>query len=204
MDTKEFYSILDIDSPKEFIYYDNYAAMIESEEDIPFGLLYDLFENADEEDLLNLTDNYFGELLEDVPDEEEDFYILIENIGMCLMGILKSADDEKISKFTEEIVKFREWFTARPELIVEDCETGERDELTVRQAITRYNAEAIMGDESRFYFDTMLDYDIDEYVYTINLGSEDDIDYDPDDDYQYRDEDDEESLLKENYIYDDY
>ena len=46
-----------------------------------------------------------------------------------------------------------------------------------------------MGDESRYFFDAMLDYDIDEYVFTINLGSEDDIDYDTDQDYHYKDED---------------
>ena len=103
MDSKDFYRQLDIDNPQEFIYYDNYAAMIESEDEFSFSLLYELFENAGQDDLLNLTEGYFSDLLEDFPDDEEDLYILVENIGRCLTGILSSADDDRISKYTDEI-----------------------------------------------------------------------------------------------------
>lgn len=204
MDTREFYDRLDISGPQEFAYYDNYAALMESEEEFSYELLYGLFDNVNEDELIKLTEGYFAELLEDVPEEQEDFYILIENIGRCLAGILKSREDDRIAKYTDEVLKFRDWYCFRDDVVVEDCQTGARDRLSVRGAITRYNAEVIMSEESRFFFDEVMDYELDEYVFTLNADYTDDSEYD-DNEYEYRDDDDDdENLLKENYIYDDY
>ncbi len=190
MDTREFYRILDIDDADGFVYYDNFAALAESEEDIPYDLVYDLCLKADEKTLADLCDDYFAELLEEIPADQEDLYILTENIQMGLKGILEGGDEDRIARYAEELMKFREWFTLRRNVAVEDVATGSREEMSVRGAVVRYNAEQYMDEESRFFFDDALDYDLDEYVFTVKIDK--DYDYEPsdedDDGYDRRDD----------------
>ena len=64
MDLNELFEIVDIDSTEDFKYFDNFAALMESDEYIPGEVMYELFAEVDTGVLSELTDNYFEDIME--------------------------------------------------------------------------------------------------------------------------------------------
>ena len=57
MDKEKLYELLDIDTPTDFQYFENLAALLECEEDIEEQVLYSLVEEVDKQVLSDLIYN---------------------------------------------------------------------------------------------------------------------------------------------------
>jgi hypothetical protein len=87
MSLETLLAVADADSPVEFSYFEQYAAILESDEDIPIEDFFAFFSVARPSSLSELTESYFEELLEALPDDQTELYTLVSNIGRNLAGI---------------------------------------------------------------------------------------------------------------------
>ena len=71
MNREQLYEYLDIDTPADFEYFENMAALLECEEDIHYEEVCALIEDVDKDNLAMLIDNYFEELSDFYPDGDD-------------------------------------------------------------------------------------------------------------------------------------
>ena len=95
MDLNELFEIVDIESAEDFKHFDNFAALMESDDYIPAEVMYELFAEVDTDVLSELTDNYFEDIMEGVPEEEAELFTLLDNIKRVLKGYAENTDDER-------------------------------------------------------------------------------------------------------------
>lgn len=178
MNYYELLELLDIAEPSEFDCFEEFAELIENEDDIEDEALYRLLNGCEGETLTILIENYFEEILESLPDEETDVYVLLENIKRSLIGKLMMGEDSDYNALCDEIQRFREWFSMDNSVECENIETGEVQYLPVRDAITLARVERLDGDEHRYDFQSAMNYEIDEYVlnYSGVYGLSEDMD----------------------------
>lgn len=165
MDRERLYEILDIEEPAEFDYFENMAALLECEENIEYDELYGLLHEVDKENLAMLIDNYFEEISDFMPEDDADFYLKIDQIRRSLVGLAKGSDDENVlGGLTEELDRFRRWYSAESEVLCKDIETGKEEVYSLRDALALSRLEKLDGDKYSYDFDRCRDYDLDDYV----------------------------------------
>ena len=175
MDKEALFDLLDMESGKDFQYFENMAELLESDEDIDEDVLYELLEDVDLEAFAELAENYFDQLEEAVPDEETDFYTLVENIKRIISGLADdaSAEDDSNSqsdmllRLASEIVKFRNWYNDTDNVECINSESGESQMLPVRDALILDRAEKLGGPAYELNFQQAKDYDLDDFVMTF-------------------------------------
>jgi hypothetical protein len=181
---------LDIDSGKDLAYFEQYAELVECEDYIAPEALSQVFEEVESDALAELTDGYFDELLESVPDEETELYTLLQTIGRALSGLtLMPEHDEATAGYADEFLKFRTWYASESEVRCEKIDPDNMTEetvVTLMHALALHRAQHLSDDEYVFDFSDALDYPIDEYAVMLeNLPEEDE---DPEEAYDDRDE----------------
>lgn len=165
MDKTQFYRILDIDSPDEFIYYENVSSLLEEDDFIEENLIVDLFRNIDMSVLSESTENYFEEFLKNIPDEETSLYITAESIKRGLTGMIQEdPDEDSIRVLAQEIVRFRKWYVQ--DALVFDKTSG--TEISVRDARYNIQASAYIDEVCDYDFRLACDYEIDGYDIRIS------------------------------------
>jgi hypothetical protein len=178
MEYEELLSLLDIDSGKDLAYFEQYAELVECEDYIAPEALSQVFEEVESDTLAELTDSYFDELLESVPDDETDLYTLLQTIGRALSGLsLMPEHDEATASYADEFLKFRTWYAFESEVRCEKIDPDDATEeivVSLMHALAMYRAQHLSDDEYVFDFSDALDYPIDEYAVMLeNLPDED-------------------------------
>lgn len=160
MDKTIFYTLLDIDKAEDFEYYENFAALMESDEYIENNLIKDLLSDVDLEKFVDLMDSYFEELLKIVPDKETDLYITVESIKRALCGMVDSGTaKEDLGILADELQRVRKWFVH--DLLAFDMNTAE--EVSVRDAIYNTVAAKYLNKEANYDFRLACNFEIDGY-----------------------------------------
>jgi len=164
MDKVRLYRILDIDSPDEFLYYENLSALLEEDEYIEENLIKDLLRSIDKERLAEHMDSYFEEFLRHLPDNESDLYIMVESIGRAFNGLIyDNMSEADIDALTTELSKFRKWY-------VHDTNAYDRingSETSVRDARYDIAAAKLLGEDAEFDFRKALDYELEGFSVRI-------------------------------------
>lgn len=191
MNYEDLLSFLDMDDASEFVYFEQFAELIESGDDISLDAIKQLVNGADEGVLAELTEGYFDDLLKFVPDDEAELYTLLQNIGTTLSALAQSEEqveddsDSDSNTYAEELYKFRNWYIADSCVIRIDREENSQTEIPLMEALTNYRVRNFVEDEYEYDFSDSLDYPLDEYIVSLaSLTEEDD-----------EDEDDDESIL---------
>ena len=196
MDLNELFEIADIDSAEDFKYFDNFAALMESDEYIPNEVMYELFAEVDTDILSELTDNYFEDIMEGVPEEEAELFTLLDNIKRVLKGYAENTDDERsMVLFTDEVSRFRNWYNFDTDVECQSRKDGSTRTVPVREALVLYRIEKLRADEYMYDFSQCLDYPLDEYVVSFTSDAEGDTGYEPGNE--------EEELLNSDFLFDD-
>ena len=99
---KQLMKILEIAEPEEFEYFENMADLIECEYTISDAAIANLFRYVDGETLAELIENYFSDILEHLPENQDEIYLLINNIGMNLIGLAKKRKRSIISRYLQK------------------------------------------------------------------------------------------------------
>lgn len=157
MDKTTFYNILNIDSPDEFVYFENLAALLEEDNYIEANLVKDLLKDVDMELVAESTENYFEEFLKAIPDNETSLYITVEAIQRAFVDMMTeemNADD--ISLLADEIVRFRKWY-------VQDTlayDNIKKEEVSVRDARYDIQAAKLLGEKTDIDWRNAYDYEV--------------------------------------------
>ena len=196
MDLNELFEIVDIESAEDFKFFDNFAALMESDDYIPAEVMYELFAEVDTDVLSELTDNYFEDIMDGVPEEEAELFTLLDNIKRVLKGYAENTDDERsIVLFTDEVFRFRNWYNFDTDVECQSRKDGSTRTVPVREALVLYRIEKLRADEYMYDFSECLDYPLDEYVVSFTSDADGDTGYEPGNE--------EEELLNSDFLFDD-
>jgi len=196
MNLEELLAILDIDSPSELVYFEQFADLMEQPHDIPYETLATLIEGMDSEALSEMIEGYFDDIMKFVPDGEGELYTLLQNISTTLVSLAGSTEDDSAHVFAEELYKFRSWYMFESSVLTKDLAEGIEREIPLMEALTAYRVQNFTDDDYLFDFTDALDYHLDEYIVSLSSLSADNYDdgdeYDGsyEEDEDYRDPDD--------------
>lgn len=169
MDFEELLELLDIDSPDEFGYFEHFAALVECDEEIPYDLLFKILADTEAETLIDLTDNYFEDVLQGMPEDAIDVYTLLGTIRQALVGLAKnsSSREERIA-YVDELYKFRNWYIFDSVVHLKRFSDNVKKDVTVSEALSLYRLEKLNEDQYHYDFSDCMDYEIDEYTISID------------------------------------
>lgn len=193
MNLKELMDILDIEEPEEFEYFENFADLVENENNISDEILFQLFKKTDFNNIAEIIQNYFEDIMNNIPDSIADFYTLMDTIKRVLVGLMASnGDDNTVANFAEEVNRFRKWYSIESKVECVNIKTEEKTVVSIRDAIVNAKLEALNGDKYRYDFSDCLDYELDEFIMrygSISVEEEENLE--------------DESLIDNGYVYDD-
>lgn len=165
MNKEKIYELLDIDSPRDFIYFENFANLIECDEELDFVALVELFKNVEKPSLCQVMGEYFDYILENIPDDENEIYTVLDNVKRCLIGMASSnLDDTEIANFTSEIERFRKWYNLETSVFIKNLATFEEKEHNLRDALVYPVLEKLEGGSYQYDFSRCENYKMDEYI----------------------------------------
>ena len=144
MERDRLFEKLDIDSPEEFKFYENFDALIEDEEHIEEELIKEVLSFADTDLLSDHIDSFFESFLSNIPDDESELYIIVESFKRNISALVfDGMNDEDYSELAKDIYKFRNWYAIEHNA----KNDGSGEELSVRDARYEIAAAKLLGDE---------------------------------------------------------
>ena len=169
MTLSELYDIIELDSPEELEYFEQFAELIECEKDIPFDLFYTALSKAPQEKMTELTGNYMEDLSNGLPDDLEDIFTLIDSIQQRLLLLCETLDEGNSRRdYVQELYRFRQWFHK------ESGASVDGDPCTVMDAIASARSCQFSGEEHDFDFGPSMNYELGDL--SLGLGSFKEID----------------------------
>ena len=189
MDFDELLALLDIETPADLVYFEQFADLMETQQDIPFETLNALSGEMEPEVLTELIEGYYEDILKFLPDGEDELYTLLLNISTTLKTLAAGSEEDSARTFTEELYKFRSWYLFDSRVFCTDQTAGTEHEVPLMEALTNYRAQNFTDDDYAFDFSEALDYPLDEYIVSLDALYDDNYDdYDDEDDYADQDE----------------
>lgn len=168
MDKDQLLALLELEDASEFSYFEHFSTLLECESELDYDLFYELLEQVPAENLSELTDHYFEDIMQGVPDDDMNLYTLFQEIRHTL-GTLASASDQARNRalFIDELFRFRNWFLL--DSLVSCTRVKDRSVLRipVLEALTLYRLEKLSMEKYEYDFSDVLDYDVDEYTANI-------------------------------------
>ena len=168
MDFEELLALLDIETPSDLVYFEQFADLMETPQDIPFESLNALAGEMEQEILSELVEGYFEDILKFLPDGEDELYTLLLNIGTTLKTLAAGSDEDSARAFTEELYKFRSWYLFDSRVLCTDQAEGAENEMALMEALANYRAQNFTDDDYAFDFAEALDYPLDEYIVSLD------------------------------------
>ncbi len=198
MTMKKFMKLLELEPGDDFIYFEQFAALMEAEEPIDIDTFSELLMMADTEALKEMVPSFFEDLIHGVPDDDTDLYAAIQTIKDTLVTLAGNGHGRTFGFFTDELYRFRQWYLTcdsvicRPESDSDSSRqnggnskngNGER-RVTPWEAFVLYREEKLSGPKYTYDFTRAMPEMPDEYIMDLLAESEP---YDDDDDDELRD-----------------
>lgn len=169
MDRDELFNYLDIESGEEFQYFEDFANLVENEEEIDSDIIYELLAEMNMENFRELCGNYFEDIMNSIPGDQIDLYNLLENIRRVLTGLSEAVaeeEDNALLKLADELNRFRIWYSVEKNVECRDLEDDEITNETLRDALINARLEKITEAEFSYDFDKALEYELEEFIMT--------------------------------------
>ena len=163
MNKTELYKLLDLDSPADFDYFEQFADLLECDEEIDYDLFYEVLSKISAESAGDITENYFEEISRNLPDNGEDLFSIIDMIEDRLLLLAQTMDESSKdrSSFINELFRFREWYTNPTGALVDD------EYCAIRDAVTMSREEKLGGPVHSYNFSESTGYQLEELSYSI-------------------------------------
>lgn len=176
MTREELYRLLEIDSPADLDYFEQFADLMETEGEIDEELFREVFSEVSAVSLGEIIENYLEEIGKYLPDGTDDLFTLVDRIEDRLLLLAQGIDSDRTSRaaLTDELYRFREWFLD-PEGASVDGES-----CSLRDAVTSVREEKLGAAPRRYDLSASLGYELDEL--SMSLGSFERIDTGSDED----------------------
>ena len=182
MTLEKLYKLLEMDGPEDMEYFEQFADLMEMDEDVPFDLFYMALSGVKPENAGELAENYFEDLGSAAPEDEDDLVLLLDSLEENLMHLAEDIDDADTRRsFAEQLYKFREWYKAPGGAEID----GER--VSVFDALLQARADAISGETHELAFLSTDEFKLDDASYGLGRFSKIDITAEPEDSEQSAD-----------------
>lgn len=175
MTQDELFELLDMEQPEDFSFFEQFADLVECEEDIPEELILEAVRGLDGETAAELIDNYFEDTENAAPDNADELISLLETIKQNLILCTNSLEDVNVkAEFANQLYEFRRW-------LHEDrkAKIGELP-CSVFYALTEYRGEKLGGGNISCDFSGAVDYEPENI--SLSLGAYSKVDIIGDDD----------------------
>ncbi|MDD6154268.1 MAG: hypothetical protein PUB39_01725 [Eubacteriales bacterium] len=178
MDTEELRELLDIEEDTGIEYFEDVAELFETGGEYDSEAVVSLLKDTDMEELSSILDEYFSQMEDDIPDDEDELYTLVDNIGRAFMALVRNISesreggsdeyeaDESEQALAEEIEKFHNWYSIEEDVVKRDEDGGESG-VTMSEALFSIRGEKYGADEAEYDFSGALDYELSDYVMDI-------------------------------------
>lgn len=164
MTLADLFEMLDMDTPADFEYFEQFADLMESEEDIPFDLFYSVISEASPETMTELTGNYMEDLSNALPDDYDDLFTIVDSVQQRLLLLCENLDDSDSRRdYANELYRFRRWYHR------EDGAFVDGKPCCVMDAAARARSEKFSGTEHVYDFSPSLGYELEDL--SVGLGS---------------------------------
>ena len=175
MTLSELYKALEMESPADLDYFEQLADLMEMDEDVPFDLFYMALSGVKPENAGELAENYFEDLSNAAPEDENDLVLLLDSLEENLMHLAEDIDDADARRsFAEQLYKFREWYKAPGGAEID----GEK--ASVFEALLQARSDAISGETHDLTFLSTDEFKLDDASYGLGKFSKIDIAAAPD------------------------
>ena len=177
---------LDIESADDFHYFEQFAALMETPEEIDYDTFAELILMPGPDSLTEMVNSFFEDLIKGVPDDNTALYSAIQTYKDVLSTLAENMGEISVGYFTDEMFRFREWFR-EPGIVVctpEDGESGVK-RVSPCEAFMLYREEKLSGTKYDYDFSEAMPEQPDEYTMSIVDEYRDDYrdyDYDYDED----------------------
>ena len=178
MDRDNLYELLDIESGADFQYFENFADLVECDEDIESDILFEMMEDVDLKTFTEICESFFYDTLESVPGDQIDLYNLLETIKRVLIGLAEAArkdEDNALLQLADELNKFRIWYSVE---LHAECKSVVKETVSymaIRDALANSRMEKLNGEEYAYDFSQAMEYELEEFVMTYaDLVADDD------------------------------
>ncbi len=175
---KDAMAELDIESAGDFIYFEQFAALMENELDMDFDIFSELLLMPDSEALSEMTASFFEDLIKGVPDDDMELYAALQTIKDTLLSLAGHPHPRSRAFFTDELFRLKTWYLT-PELVACTAESsGVRELRTPCSALMLFREEKLSGEKYDYDFSSGMPPAPDEYTLNIlNEFSEDPVLY---------------------------
>ena len=170
MTKEELMQIIDIEEGSEFTYFENFAAIMETDAKVTADAVFAVLSDVDMHTFAELAESYFYDIMEHMPDDV-DVYNMLEAEKRNLISMAESVGREEegsLSKLSDEIERFREHFSATNNCEIINNEEGKTTMVCLRDAIYDYRISKLGKDNRDYDISGASDYEISEYI--VSLG----------------------------------
>ena len=144
---KEF----DIESDEDFIYFEQFSAVMESELTIDYDIFLDLIMMPEREALATMTESFFEDLIKGIPDNDMELYSQIQGSKDVLTELARLEHERSMGFFAHELFRFREWFVGSKSVNCSPESGGDSLFLNPCEAMMLYREEKLSG--NKYYYD---------------------------------------------------
>jgi len=162
MTLAQLYKKLDMEDPSELEYFEQFADLMEMDEDIPFDLFYMALSGAEAETAGDLVENYFEDLTNAAPDEENELVSIIDSVEQNLLLLAPDISNDEVRRdFAQQLYKFRCWYKKEGSVSIDG------QPASVFEAVLSFREGKIGGQIRSLDFSGSLDYELDDVSYGI-------------------------------------
>ncbi len=162
MTLSKLFAALEMETAEDLEYFEQFADLMEMDEDISFDVFYAALSGMDAETAGELTENYFEELSDALPDDENDMASLVDSVEQNLLLLASDIDQDDVRRsFAQQLYKFRTWYL--------DPVGAEVDSFSVSpfQAVIQAREDKLSGGSHDISFSGCADYDLDDASYGL-------------------------------------
>ena len=178
MTIEEIMEMLDIESQEDFMYFEQFAALMETEADIDYDTFAELLLLMDLEALQDVVQSFFEDMIKGVPDDNTQLYASLQTIKDTLLSLAGLGRGRNFGFLADELFHFRQWYLTPDIAVCQPENGGAQKRLSPCEALMLYREEKLSGTKYSYDFSQAMPEEPDEYV--LDLIAEMTEDYDRD------------------------
>lgn len=146
------------------MYFDQFAALMETEAEIDYDMFVELLMMMETETLKEVLSSFFEDMIKGIPDDNTDLYSAVQTVKDALLSLSALGQGRGFGFFADELFKFREWYRT-PEIVVCRSESGGDKKLTAPyEALILFREEKLSGEKYSYDFSSAMPQSPDEYA----------------------------------------
>lgn len=170
MTLEETMKLLDIESESDFMYFDQFAALMEIEIPIDYDMFAELLLMMESDHLKNILQSFFEDMIKGIPDDNTDLYAAVQTVKDTLISLAALGQGRSFGFFADELYKFRQWYLM-PGIVSCRLEDGGKERFAAPcEALMLFREEKLSGAKYIYDFSSAMPELPDEYA--LDLLSE--------------------------------